>query len=80
MKLERTLKQHENGVPEVIASGSVAQIVYCIADAKKDIATLASALRDLVHACNRYDEDEERSVLLTADYIRAKERAEELLK
>lgn len=80
MKLERTLKQHANGVPEVIADGSKAQIVYCIADAKKDIATLATALRDLVHACNMYDEDEERSVLSTAEYISAKKRAEDILR
>ena len=80
MKLERKLSQHAKGVPEVIAEGSKAQIIFCIADAKKDIATLATALRELVHACNRYDEQDEHSSLLSANYIAAKERAESLLK
>jgi len=48
MKLERTLKQHTNGVPEVIADGSKAQIIYCIADAKKDIHTLSLLVGQLV--------------------------------
>lgn len=44
IKLQRTLQQYANGVPEVIADGSRAQVIHCIADAKKDIATLARHL------------------------------------
>ncbi len=50
MKLQRTLSQYANGVPEAIADGSRAQIIYCIADAKKDVATLARYLEDLANA------------------------------
>lgn len=50
MRLERTLQQYANGVPEIIADGSRAQIIYCIADAKKDVATLARHLERLADA------------------------------
>lgn len=50
MKLERTLKQYENGVPEVIAEGSKAQIVYCISDAKKDVLALCGMVKILADA------------------------------
>lgn len=50
MKLERTLRQYENGTPSLIADGSRAQVIYFIADAKKDVATLARHLELLANA------------------------------
>lgn len=50
MKLERTLQQYENGAPSLIADGSRAQVIYFIADAKKDVATLARHLELLATA------------------------------
>lgn len=50
MRLQRTLQQYANGVPEVIADGSRSQVIYCISDAKKDVATLARHLEALANA------------------------------
>lgn len=64
MKLERTLEQHANGIPEIIADGSKAQIIYCISDAKKDIETLAKHL-GILSSCVK-------KVLPSDDFIKDK--------
>jgi prophage maintenance system killer protein len=47
---ERTLKRWAGMVPEVVAEGSKAQIIFALRDAKKDIAELAEALQNARNA------------------------------
>jgi len=44
--LNRTLGSYQFCTPEAVSSGSQAQMHFFVADAKADIAMLASALRD----------------------------------
>jgi hypothetical protein len=43
--LKRALSQYEGASPNAIASGSTAQMIFFIEDAKHDIAALASELQ-----------------------------------
>jgi hypothetical protein len=40
MKLERTIQQWRDGVPEIIAEGSKAQVLAALRDAKHDVLAL----------------------------------------
>jgi len=44
MNLQRTLQQYANCTASGVVGGSKAQMMYFVEDAKKDIATLSSAL------------------------------------
>ncbi len=51
MKLKRQPVQYEGCTPKAIASGSEAQMMYFVEDAKADIATLLGALGDVIRIC-----------------------------
>jgi len=61
------------------AGEAIAAYEAAIAAKDAELARALEALKELVSACTRYDEDEERSVLLTSNYCRAKDRAAALL-
>lgn len=48
--MQRTLAQYANCTPESVSGGSQAQMLYFVADAKRDIATLAHNNARLVDA------------------------------
>lgn len=44
LKLARTRQQWQDSVPEIIAAGSKAQVLFALRDAKHDVLALVSAL------------------------------------
>jgi hypothetical protein len=42
--MKRSIDQYRNGVPQVIAQGSLAQVIFCLEDQRADILKLHETL------------------------------------
>lgn len=61
--MKRTLPQWSGMVPEVVAEGSKAQIVYALADAKADIAELSAQVAELRNELYRRGQEADQNWL-----------------
>lgn len=50
LRLKRSIKQYQGGVPEAIAAGSTAQVVYALSDSRADVLALHAALSEAIEA------------------------------
>ena len=75
LRLKRKPEQYAGASPNAIASGSKAQMMYFVEDAKSDIAALLDRIESLEKALERIAEGNLGDAPWQADYAKVKEVA-----